>query len=255
MSALKQIFAILNLTRGRHIVRAITSPKHTIKAIKYHYRRVPERIFVEFIAQEWGYSTKDVDLIYANHAHNQTVWEEIKSKLAICPNSYASQMTKELSTLYLLVKLLKPDCIIETGVSSGASSAYILQALHDNGKGELHSIDLPPDNLPEDKMSGWVVPSHLKNQWNLHIGDSKDLLEPVLANLGQVDCFLHDSLHTYDHMIWEFRTVWNYLTQGGLFLSHDVGANDAFLDFMKEKSIPWKDYRVFHVLGGLRKMS
>ena len=255
MSIFKQVIKIIKLIRPKHISNCVISPGHTIKTVKYHYRRVPERNFIEFIAQKWGYSIEEVDSAYTHYNSNYRMWEDIKAKLSIYPNNYASQMTMELPSLYLLVKLLKPNCIIETGVASGASSAYILQALHENGKGQLHSIDLPPDNLPEGKMSGWVVPSHLKNQWSLHIGDSKDLLEPVLANLGQVDCFLHDSLHTYDHMIWEFRTVWNYLIRGGLFLSHDVGANDAFFDFMKEKSIPWKDYRVFHVLGGLRKIS
>jgi hypothetical protein len=53
--------------------------------------------------------------------------------------------------------------------------------------------------------------------------------------------------------MWEFRTAWPYLIHGGLFLSHDVGANNAFMDFMKEKDIPWTAFRVFHVLGGFIK--
>lgn len=38
-------------------------------------------------------------------------------------------------------------------------------------------------------------------------------------------------------------------------MSHDVGANDAFLDFMKELISGRYDYRVFHVLGGVRTSS
>lgn len=53
-------------------------------------------------------------------------------------------MTKELPVLYLTVRLIKPETIVETGVSSGSSSAYILRALYDNQKGKLYSIDLPP---------------------------------------------------------------------------------------------------------------
>jgi len=37
-------------------------------------------------------------------------------------------------------------------------------------------------------------------------------------------------------------------------LSHDVGANEAFFDLMKEKGVSWKDYRAFHVLVGFQKV-
>ena len=162
-------------------------------------------------------------------------------------------MTMELPSLYLLIRLLKPNRILETGVASGSSSAYLLCALRDNKKGKLYSIDLPPDNLPTGKCAGWIVPDHLQEYWSLHIGDSKELLKPLLEEIGEIDCFVHDSLHTYEHMIWEFRTVWEYIRPNGLFLSHDVGTNEAFFDFMKEKGIPWSSYRVFHVLGGFQK--
>jgi hypothetical protein len=234
-------------------LKVIVSPSHAFKAFKYHYRRVSEREFVEFLAKKWNCSSGDVYAAYQDYENNIALWEEIKEKLAIYPGAYGLQMTKELPALYLLTRLIKPDCIVETGVASGASSAYILRALHDNRSGQLYSIDLPPDNFPKGKTSGWLVPQYLKSRWTLHIGDSKDLLEPLLSDLGQIDCFIHDSLHIYDHMLWEFRTAWSYLRSRSLFLSHDVGANDAFFDFMNEKGIPWKYYRVLHVLGGFQK--
>ncbi len=65
---------------------------------------------------------------------------------------------------------------------------------------------------------------------------------------------MHDSEHTYENMQWEFRTAWKCLRKGGLFLSHDVGANEAFFDFMKEVGILWNDYRVYGLLGGYQKI-
>jgi hypothetical protein len=238
----QEISNIIRITKPRHIFRALRSPSHALEAFKYHYRRVSEREFVEFLAKKWNCSSGDVYAAYQDYENNIALWEENKEKLAVYPGS-----------LYLLIRLIKPNIIIETGVASGFSSCFILQALMDNKKGKLYSIDLPPDNLPAGKASGWVVPKYLKSRWTLHIGDSKDLLEPLLSDLGQIDCFFHDSLHTYEHMMWEFRTAWKYLQPRGLFLSHDVGANDAFFDFMNEKGITWKDYRVFHVLGGFQK--
>jgi len=196
-----------------------------------------------------------IDKAYADLGNNSGLWGEIKQKLSLYPDNYGLQMTRELSTLYLLVRLVQPNHMVETGVSAGVSSAYILSAMQDNGRGRLYSIDLPPGNLPEGKTVGWVVPDHLKNRWSLHIGNALGLLEPLLSDIGTIDCFVHDSLHTYDHMTWEFNTSWKYLRPGGLFLSHDVGANDAFFDFMSENGISWGSYRVFHVLGGFIKPS
>jgi len=228
-------------------------PSHAIRAFKYHYRRVPERSFITFIAKKKGFADEDVNSAYRDLEDNSFLWEDIESKLTIYPNSYGQQMTRELSSLYLLVRIIKPDSILETGVASGASSAYLLKALYDNNKGKLYSIDLPPKNLPLDKKSGWVVPECLQDRWNLHLGDAKELLKPVVQEIGNIDCFIHDSLHIYDHMLWEYNTIWEYLRESGLFLSHDVGASMAFFDFMAQKRVSWFEYRVFHVLGGFIK--
>jgi hypothetical protein len=249
----KELANVVKITKSRHIFKAVTSPLHTFEKSKYHYRRVSERDFVDFFAKGFGYSAKTIDRLYDDLDNNSSLWQGISGKLSIYPNNYALQMTKELSALYLLVRLVQPNRMVETGVSAGASSAYILSAMEDNNRGKLYSIDLPPDNLPKAKSVGWVVPDHLKKRWSLRIGNALDLLEPLLFEIGTIDCFVHDSLHTYEHMSWEFNMAWKYLRPKGLFLSHDVGANEAFFDFMSEKGISWKDYRVFHVLGALQK--
>jgi predicted O-methyltransferase YrrM len=249
----RQLKYILTITKPKHIYNAMKAPHHTVKVLKYHYRRVSEPAFIDFFSKQWGCSDRDIIQAYTGLSNNAPLWQEIKEKLSIYPSGYGLQMTRELPCLYLLIRLTQPDAIIETGVSSGASSAYILRSLHDNNRGRLYSIDLPPDNLPEGKESGWVVPDYLRDRWTLRIGDSKKLLEPLLESIGEIDCFIHDSLHTYEHMIWEFRKAWGHLRSGGLFLSHDVGGNDAFFDLMHEEQIPWSKYRVVHVLGGFIK--
>ena len=44
--------------------------------------------------------------------------------------------------------------------------------------------------------------------------------------------FLHDSSHSYRHMLWEFRQFWPRLRDGGLLVSHDVQMNAAFPEFV-----------------------
>lgn len=113
----------------------------------------------------------------------------------------------------------------------------------------LYSIDLPD----ETGLSGWAVPGELKSRWRLFQGSSIDLLSEILNKIEIMDIFLHDSNHTYEHMMFEFKTIWPYLRNNGIFLAHDVGRNDALFDFCKEVRMPWTKVRTFPVLGGIKK--
>jgi predicted O-methyltransferase YrrM len=136
--------------------------------------------------------------------------------------------------LYLLARLAKPRRIVETGVASGVTTAFLLQALHDNRDGNLISIDLPNADpgaiIPPGRRIGWIIPEFLQDRWDLRIGDAKELLPATLAE-GPIDMFLHDSLHTYEHMAWEYNQAWRALVEGGLLLSDDIAFNSAFRDF------------------------
>jgi len=148
------------------------------------------------------------------------------------------------SLYYALLRSAKPDTVVETGVANGLSSAANLFALEQNGTGKLYSIDLPnsstsePDKpvpyVPEGAEVGWLVPDDLRKRWKLILGDAKDLLPKILEELDEVDLFIHDSLHTYGHMLWECRTVWPHLKANGILIVHDADWNNAFDDFRHE---------------------
>jgi hypothetical protein len=155
----------------------------------------------------------------------------------------------EAELLYILVRALRPEVVVETGVASGRSTAFILQALEDNGVGHLHSIDLPRHYgdevpyeafdayLPPGKESGWIVPQQLRHRWTLHLGTSRRILPSLLAGLPRLGMFLHDSEHTYDNMMWEYETAWPHMASGGVLLSHDVVWNSAFEDFCRARGV------------------
>jgi predicted O-methyltransferase YrrM len=131
-----------------------------------------------------------------------------------------STPTFDCETIYSLVRAMRPSVIVETGVCYGASSAYILEALKDNGQGVLYSIDL--GNTPDEPPNDFFVRPALKHAWRLIIGDSRQELPRLLAQLGQIDLFHHDSLHTYEHMTWEYETALPHLAATGVISSHDV---------------------------------
>jgi len=143
--------------------------------------------------------------------------------------------------LYCVVRDLKPEIVIETGVAHGISSWLILNALHKNNGGKLYSIDLPNNdtnknyNFKENRIkTGWVVPDILRSRWSLQLGPSRELLPELLAKLGKVDIFFHDSEHSYANMMFEFTEVWPFLSHDGILASDDVQKNNAFADFFNK---------------------
>lgn len=147
--------------------------------------------------------------------------------------------------LYIIIRLFKPKIVIETGVENGFSSTFILEALKNNGLGELYSIEILK-TLTDGKKSGWLVPAHLENRWNLLIANSLKILPRLLPQLGAIDMFIHDSAHAYKTMIHEFELAWAYLDSGDLLLSDDTGRNKAFIHFCENVNrLPnwtWREY-------------
>jgi predicted O-methyltransferase YrrM len=153
--------------------------------------------------------------------------------------------------LYRLLRDVRPQVAVETGVCNGVSTAFLLLALEDNGTGELHSIDLPEvageeyeegtfwDGkggavIPPGKEPGWMVPPELRERWELVLGRSQDELPPLLDRVGQIDFFMHDSEHSYECMSFEFRTAWPALREGGVLVADDVNVNPAWAEFTGE---------------------
>jgi predicted O-methyltransferase YrrM len=144
---------------------------------------------------------------------------------------------KKILVQYAAIRAIVPDVVVETGVASGVSTSYILLALQKNGRGKLHSIEVgDPEYLPPGRSTGWIVPDWLKANWDLRIGDARALLPQLLSEYPIVDIFIHDSLHSYDHVLWEFRATYPRLRPGGLLISDDAAWNPAFSEFTREVS-------------------
>lgn len=148
-------------------------------------------------------------------------------------------------TLHTLVRRFRPRRVIETGVAQGISSMFLLDALAQNGEGELISIDLPnydpegfdnrdgtraPTFVKEQLGVGWLVPASLRAGWRLILRPAQEVLPELDA---PVDLFYHDSLHTYAHMLFEYSWAWKHLGVGGLLASDDIRWNRAFPDFVR----------------------
>ena len=142
-----------------------------------------------------------------------------------------------LRILGTITRLSRPAVMVETGVALGFTTATILHAMAENGKGHLYSLDLPALQYDPDEPAGQAVPEELKDRWTLKLGDSRRTLAPLCAEIGPLDVFIHDALHTYSSQMREYRTAWPYLRSGGLLVSDDVN-NPAFVEFAESVGAP-----------------
>jgi predicted O-methyltransferase YrrM len=163
--------------------------------------------------------------------------------------------------LYWLVRKLNPKVIVQTGVCNGLSAAFMVLGLVKNGsEGKLHAIDLPPVFnsqdpgwtvkgkvygvvIPEGKSSGWIVPDAYRDRFEVWSGDAKELLPKMVDKIDSIDLFYHDSDHTYDHMMFEFREAKRKLRPGGLIVGDDVSWNSSVWDFADEYGVPSYNYK------------
>jgi len=164
------------------------------------------------------------------------------------PGPYRLGTTGEFGceALYLLVRAARPRTIVETGVLYGASSAHILAALARNGEGELYSVELGRDS--REPSHDHFVPDELRHRWKLTIGDSRRELPSLLQRRAPIDMFYHDSLHTFDHMTWEFETALPHLSPRGILSSDDVLNPPSLAGIFRDGAFPalCKDRQVFH---------
>ncbi len=164
--------------------------------------------------------------------------------------------------LYVVARVLKPRVVIETGCFSGWDSAVLLQALDRNGAGHLWSIDLPAkvgqfsqvdprSGLPDGVATGFLVPPSLTGRWTLIEGNVRDELPPLLREIAPVDLFLHDSDHSYAHMMWEFATVLPHMAPTGVMVADDIAWNTSFWDFSSAMGRPFVIHRTNPNVGAL----
>jgi hypothetical protein len=137
-----------------------------------------------------------------------------------------------LSTfIWAVVRHARPEIVVETGVARGVSSAFVLEAMARNDAGHLWSIDLPPRGAVWGSPTGAAVAPELYERWTYVRGISRRQLPEVLQQVGVVDVFLHDSLHTVTNMLFEFRNAWPRLGAKGFLVADDAHFNDSILRF------------------------
>ncbi len=187
-----------------------------------------------FIARLTGAEPDRIDATLDELERDLDIERRIRATLRTGGRRFYAQIGGPFD-LYAIARLLRPRHVVEVGVSSGISSAHFLRALRANRGGTLHSIDLPtfqagrvprpdesPVSIPPDRSSGWAVPPSWTRGWDLRIGPSQELLPRLARSVPRIDLFLHDDLHTPEHLRFELATIRSRLRPGSVVLADNT---------------------------------
>jgi hypothetical protein len=258
--------------QGSWLLAARTALLQPGKAWNY-WRRTGSRAWMKAL-----FTNPDEYLNYAVELTDSRLLADLVSRLAakfskidgttVRGNQYTpgAILSAHATHLYAIVRKLQPDVVVETGVCNGLSSAIVLAALTSNCAGHLYSVDLPEFTgasgddeqfwsgkggavVPRDERSGWIVPDKLRRRWTLLLGKSSELLPKLLQELQAIDLFVHDSEHSFQNQLFEFRAAFARLAPKGVIFASDINWSRAFNIFAKEVSAESRRFFVDYSLG------
>ncbi|MGH7528986.1 MAG: class I SAM-dependent methyltransferase [Gemmatimonadales bacterium] len=142
----------------------------------------------------------------------------------------------EAEITYLLIRHRRPAAILEVAPYYAWSTTWLLQAVRDNGSGQVHSYDLV------DYSRRTVPPDLARGRWSFTRGDIREHVGRLPRGIGYL--FL-DAAHTAEFAAWYVREVLPRLPAGTLVGVHDIFRGAAppmpesavLLDWLRDRGI------------------
>lgn len=237
---------VLNHCNNIGLVNSIIFvPEYLCKRISTHYFRkfnTPTLAELNRISLSAHHSVHTMP-IFPDNENGELSWYDIEAEYKLLIEelgkrqkststilAYPSEFAIESNTrllLYALTRIVKPRIFLECGVADGHSTFFILNALLQNGHGHLYSVDV-------NANVGSLLSESEKKLWSLKILNRKKPRQDFkifVDSLLSIDLFLHDSDHSYGWQLFEYSCVAPKLGSTGIFISDDIDASYAFIDF------------------------
>ena len=152
--------------------------------------------------------------------------------------------------LYFLVRKLKPNTVVETGVAAGWSSLAILRALRKNGNGKLYSSDFPYFRLKKpEQYIGYLAKNEInKINWFLDIRGDEVAIPEILKIIGNnsIDLFHYDSDKSYSGRDKVLKVIYPKINSNSIMIFDDIQDNLHFKNFIEKTK---KEYFVLEFKG------
>ncbi len=133
------------------------------------------------------------------------------------PNTFPNAIDDaSASLLYSIVRLIRPEIAIEIGTAEGNSCLAIGQALEDNKRGILYTMD----PLDRELVKIAIKKSKLNRRINYIVDYSTNILPKL--NLPKIDFAFIDGDHSYEGVLKDFELITDLIPKGGVIAYHDT---------------------------------
>jgi hypothetical protein len=166
-----------------------------------------------------------------------------------------SGTTLNACVLYSLIRHYEIGDVIETGVSGGYYSSFMLAALQHNTfagncPGILTSLELSDD---KEKV-GKLVPENLKIGWDLRMGKSS--LDYFISHKNHsAQLYSHDSLHTMSHMLKELKEFQKSKSNNFFVFIDDEKSDNFWNRCIQTGAFKLPGYSVKHISGAESRLN
>lgn len=145
------------------------------------------------------------------------------------PNMFPTALDPSAGRLlHELVRLTRPNVVLEIGTFKGYSALCLAQGLVDNKRGVLYTIDPVKQGI----FCQVLKKTKLKHCVNYMIGYSSDIVPKL--NLSKVDIVFIDGNHKYENCLQDFNLVKNLVHKNGFIVFHDTIALEGPRRVIKE---------------------
>jgi cephalosporin hydroxylase len=125
---------------------------------------------------------------------------------------------------YALVRALKPEVVVETGIDKGLGSVVLCAALlrnrEDGYPGHYYGTDVNPE-------AGFLLAGPYAEVGTILYGDSIE----ALAKLTRIDLFINDSDHSAEYEAREYETIAPLLSDRAIILGDNSHVTDSLVNF------------------------
>jgi predicted O-methyltransferase YrrM len=197
----------------------------------FSYELDNEDELVEFLARVLEVERASIAGYLAEIRRSPELTRELSARVRRRPDMKRRVGLAQRVAWYAIARATKPQLIVETGIKHGLGALALLVALERNAEegsgGRLVSFD-------PDPFSGWVVPEHLRGNWQPVFATSFDALEDTLAG-QEVDLFICDTPPDHETESFEMRAALRHAAPGVVLVAGNGDRTRVLPDLAAER--------------------
>lgn len=177
-------------------------------------------------------------------------WARLRTDQSFFPHTGMYDWV-EAQILYLLIRLRKPESVVEISPNYGYSTGFMLLAMNKNDRGQLYSFDVSAQ-FHRHALRNFAKVGIDASRLRFFAGDVR--VESYHSLPSTIDLLFLDSDHSDTFAEWYLDDLWPRIAGNGLLHVHDVlrygvkpnlgdeGEGLVLWEFIQEQQIPETDF-------------